>query len=57
MLIPNPTQWSGIVDLTNVSALHDFHDVTAKRPDMDINLTIGEDVFTLEVIPITNAES
>lgn len=47
----NNHQWNGIVDLTNVTLMHDFHDVKMSRPDIEVELTVGEEGFELKVIP------
>jgi hypothetical protein len=47
----NNHQWNGIVDLTNVTLMHDFHDVKMSRPDIDVELTVGAEGFELKVVP------
>lgn len=52
----NNHQWNGIVDLTNVTLMHGFDDVKMNRADIEVNLSVGEDGFTVEVIPAKNQQ-
>lgn len=51
----NPQQWNAVVDITNASLYHDLYDVHVEHPSIEFFLSIGEEGFSLEVIPMTRS--
>jgi hypothetical protein len=47
-------QWNNVVDFANMALANDVHDATMSKPDLEAEISVGEEGFTITVTPVSD---